>query len=257
MRLTEGQNVQVVLMVPNASAQRAITLQVDGCGEVNTFRTDVTTGQKQDIDKTNFQTFTYLPVGQYFSCGAGAVTYMIKAQTVANGTITETTISTTKVTFRPKYHIAAVALLGWDSAQRTTYGASLPYGYESPVIGRRHEKIGVAEYVGATWMIGGVDYEDMKLWNYFANVFIAADPSNPTKDVVAGISITPTGGAAISVGVSYHEGQVLEGLAPGNPVAPGTTFPSHNSWSEKGKGLFVGLSIDSRIYDVIVARFAK
>lgn len=257
-RLTEGQDVQVVLMVPDNAPPQTLSLQVDGCGDVNTFRTDIAgpitpADGKHAKDTGPPSSFEFLPVGQYFSCGAGTVTYTLKVQ--AAGATTATTISTTKVTFRPKYHVAAIALLGWDTAQRTTYAADVPAGYSSPVVARRKEKVGVATYVGATWMFGGVDYEDMQWWNYFANLFIAADPANPTKDVVAGISITPTGGAALSVGISYHEGQVLEGLVPGNPVPVGTTFPLHSSWSERGQGLFVGLSIDSRIYDSIIARF--
>jgi hypothetical protein len=257
-RLTEGQQVQVVLSVLPGDKSRTFTLQVDNCSDVSSFRTDIPDKATAVKNTKQADEPSDAYIGQYFTCAAGVVTYTIKEQVTDDaGKVTDTTLSATKITFRPKYHIAAVALAGWDSAQRTTYAADLRAGYTSPVIARRREKVGVAEYVGATWMIGGVDYEEMHWYNYFANVFIAVDPASPTKDVVAGLSITPTGGAAISLGLSFHEGQVLEGLVRGSPVALGTTFPQHSSWNERGAGLFVGLSVDSRVYNALVAQFSK
>jgi hypothetical protein len=105
-------------------------------------------------------------------------------------------------------------------------------------------------------MIGGVDYEDMEWYNYFANVFVAVNPARPLEDAVFGFAITPTGGISGAIGFSVHrEERLRPGLSVGDELAADEEVPVYHSWSNIAPGLFVGLVVDSRIYEAIISKY--
>jgi hypothetical protein len=113
--------------------------------------------------------------------------------------------------------------------------------------------VGLVGYIGGVWMVGGVDYEDMRWYNYFANPFIALNPVSPTKDAVAGIAITPTGGISLALGVSFHERTALNGYTVGQAFAGDGTVPTQSTWSSFTPGVFVGVAVDSNVYNAAKA----
>jgi len=60
-------------------------------------------------------------------------------------------------------------------------------------------------------MIGGVDYTDMRKYNYFANPFVAFDAASPLTGFVVGDTITYSGGISFAIGLAVHEGERLRG----------------------------------------------
>ena len=102
-------------------------------------------------------------------------------------------------------------------------------------------------------MVGGVDYEEMRWYNYFANPFIAVNPKSPTVDAIVGLSLTPTGGISLALGASLHEKIVLSGYSVGDAFAGDGAVPVRSTWSGIKPGFFAGVTIDSNIYSAVKA----
>ena len=248
---TEGTEMQVFVILPTA-AVHTLVLEKTSCTAPNTFRTSF--GGEEEGQESRLLDlrpgFALIPVGQHFRCGAGDVSYMLKVEGQSDA------LSTTKLRIRPRFHLAAIAMLGWDFGRRAGY-AKVPDGDMIPHIEKYRERVGIEKYVGVQWMLFGVDYENMKLYNYFLNLFAAADPASPLDDFVAGLALTPTGGISLTVGLGFHRGDVLDGVRRNDPFTGEGEIPVKASWDEPGVGLSLGVSIDSRIYDSIVKRFSK
>ena len=166
-------------------------------------------------------------------------------------------LETTTLRFRPKFHLGAIALLGWDTAERVSFSARTASGDAMPTIAEHEDRAGAEVYVGAVWMIGGVDYEEMRWFNHVSNLFVAADPTNPLTDFAAGVAITPTGGISLGLGLSFHKGSALDGPSVGDIFAGEGDVPTRSSWSAGSFGLVVGLTIDSKIYEALIAHSGK
>lgn len=292
--LTEGTPIQVAIIMPQ-NLHTAVTMEVTSCEDVHPFRTELE--EKKDEKKSNFKPtdsseaaseFELVPVGQFFACGAGKLNYKLQLGETGKNKLAvkeaapkparndendkqgkkdkaaEEACSCskdgqeTKIRIRPKYHVAAVALGGYDFAKRRSFetlrDALDPL--KPPTIGQLDSSYGLSLYVGAVWMIGGIDYENLRWWNYFANVFIAVNVAAPLENGVVGLAVTPTGGVSLGVGVSLHATTRLRGgYAVGQQFSGDGDLPTETTWKDTTPGIFAGLAIDSRVYDAISARF--
>jgi hypothetical protein len=202
-----------------------------------------------------------IPIGQWFQCGAGDMTYQLDAGVDQGGAPGASNHTNVSVRIRPKYHVAAIALVGYDTAKQDGFASASetgPDGTSRVVIAREKDRVGTSLYVGGVWMVGGVDYENFRWWNWFANIFLAVNPKNPLHDACAGLALTPTGGVSLAVGMSVHPGRVLKaGFVEGQPFTGQGDVPTRESWSDVSFGVVAGLAIDSRVYDSLVKTFAN
>lgn len=288
--ITEGKDYQVAFILPVDEAGLP-GVNVTQCDDVDPFRTNLTEDknkeQNADLVKRAMaeSRFKLVPVGSWFSCGAGHLKYDVTpieayAPAVAAGDggkqagavgkdpagdAAKAAVATGAVDIKvhPRYHLAAVAMVGWDSAKTLKYEKQRDPSAADPatasqLVGAVDGRIGATWYVGATWMIGGVDYQDMRAYNYFANLFVGVNPSSPLDDVVVGLALTPVGSLSVTGGLSLHSGTRLKSGYKANDKFTGDgDIPVERSWSTYSAGFFVGASIDSNIWSALVAKFKK
>ena len=142
---------------------------------------------------------------------------------------------------RPVYDVAAIAVVGYDSAVRNAYASV------AGTVEQQQDPTGLASYVGGVWMIGRVDYSDMRWYNYVFNLFVGINPVDPLKDVSIGLAPTLTGGVSLALGMTLHQQTKLEGLKPGDPAPTTGEIATRTSWAGPAVGAFVGLAIDTNV----------
>lgn len=262
----EGTIVQVAVLHPKkgAQAKRSYRLDVESCAAVERFRLDLDAdaatqpkvqGALPEEDDLKFE---LLPVGQWMRCGAGPLEYKLTPGSDDGQGFNEQATSTTQLEVRKVYHLAATAIVGFDTTKLPTFGLNeqTTMGVTTRTVNETSPFAGTRVLLGAQWMIGGVDYEDMRWYNYFANLFVGLDVTKPLDGATFGLALTPTGGASIAVGLSLSKTNRLKnGLQPGATFAGDGDVPVDLNWEEPGVGAFVGLAIDHRIYKALVARF--
>jgi hypothetical protein len=238
----EGTPVQVVVLAPQ-SQTAPISITVTACADVQTFRLEPTanTGRQAASEK-----FNAIPIGAWFKCGAGTASYSL-----AFGTGDGAKTAITTIRMRSVYSFAVTFLVGYDTAPTASFATSGQGGTEHVI--ENASNVGLAGYVGGAWMVGGVDYEDMRWYNYFANPFIAVNPASPTKDAVAGLAFTPAGGVSVALGVSFHERTALNGYSVGEAFTGDGTVPTQSTWSGFTPGFFIGAAVDSNVYNAAKA----
>jgi hypothetical protein len=80
--------------------------------------------------------------------------------------------------------------------------------------------------------------------------------ASPLNDAVAGLALTPKGGASFAVGASFHSSKRLtNGATVGQPFMSNGDLPTADTWDGVKPGLFLGLAIDSRVTDALSSRF--
>lgn len=281
--VSEAQPLQVAFLLPK-DEKRLPGMRLVSCPSVDPFRTKISkveddkkqnaTVREEKEEKAQQPEFELVPIGQMLRCGEGKLSYSVepipayvdqgkKQADKADGADDKNDVAPSPNDFefrvRPRYHLAATAMLGYDTATTTKFEKQTvrdEAGAESQVIGEVKDRQGLAVYVGAVWMIGGVDYEDMQPWNYFANLFVGVKPTSPTEDVVAGLAITPTGSVSLALGLSLHKTQRLKsGFTVGSTFTGEGDIPVESTWKGVKPGFFAGLSIDSNIYDQLLDRF--
>jgi hypothetical protein len=235
--LREGTPMQVVVIAA-LDQPEPIDISVTACADIQTFRV-----KPADTSGKQAAAFALIPVGAWFKCGAGTATYSLKF----GGDTGRTT--TTSVRMRSVYHFAATLIVGYDTAPTASFGTSTQGGAQHVV--ENDSRVGLAAYIGGVWMVGGVDYEDMKFYNYFLNPFIAVNPTAPTKDAIVGLALTPTGGISIALGVSLHEKTVLNGMSVGDAFTGSGSVPTRDSWGDVSPGFFAGVAVDSNVYNAV------
>jgi hypothetical protein len=249
----EGTPLQVAVIVPVGQTS-PIDIAVTSCADIQTFRlkpSDNGEGKQSAAvpDESRGPALgaaVLVPVGATFKCGAGTASYTLKFGASDTGTS-----STTSLRIRSVYHFAATFVLGYDTAPTRTFGTSAQGAAQS--VTELDNNVGLGAYIGGVWMVGGVDYEDMKPWNWFLNPFIAVNPTSPTKDAVAGLALSPTGGVSLAVGVSLHEGTALNGYSVGDPFTGSGTVPTRDTWAAMKPGFFIGAAVDSNVYNAVKA----
>ncbi|MEM7138357.1 MAG: hypothetical protein AAF500_17390 [Myxococcota bacterium] len=248
--ITEGESIQMAIIMPQGDHK--VKLNLGTCAPPETFRikTDVegggtfwATGQDGEPD------FQILPVGPIAKCGPDAVSYTIGTEYTepANTEVAH------KLRINPKYHIAAIVALGWDGARgQRFYAGDSPGAGDDTTVERRilrdRTTEGLIAYVGAQWMIGGVDYRNMRPRNYFANLFVAVNPAAPLNDIAWGFTFTPSGGLGLSIGMTLHQStelvgsnEVLQPLPTGQPE-------TRTTWNNPNLGYFIGFAVDTNVF---------
>jgi hypothetical protein len=173
-------------------------------------------------------------------------------------TVDERTTSE-RLRINPKHHIAAVVAVGWDFAKETQYfkGDSTPDDPNDDadtIIDSREVSEGATLYVGAQWMVGGVDYHNMRWWNYWANLFVAVNAVAPLDDFAIGLALTPTGGISLAVGPTFHKRTWLDdGFTDGQIFNDDGNIPTNRRWQGPVVGAFLGLTIDSNVFKALKA----
>jgi hypothetical protein len=147
-------------------------------------------------------------------------------------------------------NFAGIVLLGYDFGKRRGFDTS------SGMIISSDQVVGTVAYVGAEWMIGGVDYEDLHWYNYFANLFLAVNAAAPTHDAIAGLAVTPTGGLSLALGVSLHAGQELSnGLMVGSTLTGNGSIPTTTGYNNVSPGFFIGIAVDTSVSNALSGAF--
>lgn len=250
--LREGTPVQVVVIASRASGFEFAPKE---CASLKTFRT-VGDGaapppaEKQAADGALGATPRpmLVGVGPYVRCGAGSLSYDLSYGT---GT-TAKTLSTTKLEMRPVYSFALVTAIGFDTTISRDFEA-IP-GEAGNVIAAKHDRFGPTILIGGQWMLGGVDYTDMRWYNYFANPFVAFDAASPLSGFVAGNTFTLTGGISLAVGLAAHRGVRLKGAQLGDSLGELGDVPRDNTWRRQRLGFYIGVALDSKVFEALKSR---
>ena len=186
--------------------------------------------------------------GAYVQCGAGNLTYDL---TYGTGAATKA-LSTTKLTIRPTYTLAVVTAVGLDTTIIHDYAAVRAQELGTGnVIGNKHTKVGPSVLVGGQWMLGNVDYTDMRWYNYVLNPFAAVDASAPLSGFVVGDTLTLTGGISLALGLAVHPGVRLKSARLYDPLADAADPSKESSWNAYHLGFFIGLALDSKVFKAL------
>lgn len=266
-RVSEGESAQVVLIVPSG-ANITANVEVTGCEDVNPFRvrSDASTEpKKQGAEEVEPDDFELRPIGEQLRCGPDEFSYTIRPTLHApelpggdkqakDAPEPEPSGASTTITVGSRNHLAGVAVVGYSSAKQVEFEKRTDRAEADTVtIAETEERRGAGVYVGALWMLGGVDYGNMRWYNYFANVFVGANPESPLEDIVAGLSFTLSGGVSLSAGVNLLKGVRLDDYSVGDEFSGDGAIPTKDSWKEASVGFFGGLAIDTDIYEALIA----
>lgn len=242
------------------SDAEAITLKMDVEGGLAA----ADLGSKDDFAEAD--RYEAALVGQYLTCGTGSLAYTLTvAHPGPDGTATTT--SDVEIAVRNTSNLAAIFVPGWDFGTRTEAwidSSTATDGTQGTIAIDDSVTLGPALYAGAQWMIGGVDYADMRWYNHFANPFFAvgvsgfsngettADTARITSpSYLVGTAITPTGGISLAVGASVRPDLNLRGLSEGDPIQSGAAISYESTWNNVRPSLFIGVAIDSQIYNAM------
>ncbi|MBZ4409519.1 hypothetical protein K8640_14945 [Myxococcus sp. XM-1-1-1] len=271
--VSEGEWIQVAFLLPETE-ERMPRITSKNCEAVNTFRQKEAPSAKEGADALKERQgakaderarpikFKLVPVGQMFRCGAGPLSYEVhplsgyeaKRQKEAGTTPEAASSSVENVVtarVRPRYHLAATAMVGFDTATTRRFETD-----SSQLVQEVTDREGLAVYVGATWMVIGVDYEAMTELDYFLNVFAAVKPTSPTEDAVVGLAFTYTGSLSLALGLSLHKNtRLTKGYTVGSSFTGDGDIPTEKTWKGMRPGFFVGFAVDSNIYDALIKRF--
>lgn len=246
--------VQVVVISTHASGFNMVS---KGCVTPTPLR--VLGGQQSDPPKTQSDRVDSVPeartaslalvgAGAHLECGAGELTYDLTYGNAGD----EKVLSTTSVTIRPTFTLAVLTAIGFDTTIKHDYAAVRARDLEAGhVIGNRHTKVGPSVLVGAQWMLGNVDYSDMRWYNYIANPFVAIDAAAPLSGFVVGDTLTLTGGVSLALGLAVHPGVRLKGTRLYDPIADNAEPQKDTDWSSYRLGFFVGIALDSKVFKAL------
>jgi hypothetical protein len=243
--LREGIPLQVVVLTNHALGPY---VDVTSCPDEVRFRIKQPdgAGAAEKKGEVAAEQISLIPVGQIFECGAGAMSYDLKSGPGVDAKV----LSTTKLVSRPVYSFALVTAVGFDTTISHDFAAvRSPSGINE--VARENDRVGPAVLAGAEWMVGGVDYGDMKWNNYIVNPFAAVDASSALTGFVVGDSITVTGGVSLAIGLAVHRGTRLTGVSVGTPLGDAAAVPKEATWHDPRFGLFLGVTLDSNVYNAL------
>ncbi len=239
--LSEREPAQVVV-IADARAGLAVELVVSTCEDVQPFR--VTRPEPARLEgREPRREWMLVPVGPLLRCGEGTLAYTLRVGGEEGGG--------TRVRVRPVHNVSATVVYGFDFVKEKRFAV---------VDGRVTEEAdatGLGVRLGVTWYLPwGMDYEELRWHNHFANLVFAVDPEAPTERFVTGLGLTPTGGLSLLVGVSVHRVTALGGgLTPGAEFTGVGEVPTRREWRAAGVRPFIGLSLDDDIFTVFQQRF--
>jgi len=188
--------------------------------------------------------FALLPIGPLIACGPDTMAYAVTS--IPDISTAKPEPAGARLEVRPVYHLGATAFLGFDGVKKPTFSG------KSGKVVQTDDRYGTGVLVGASWYPWGVDYGDMKWWNYFINPFAAVSLDAPKDHFVIGTTLTVTGGISIAIGGSFHHIEEPDGIAVGAAFTGDGAVPLRKSWSSKtGRGLYVGVGLDTKIFTEI------
>ncbi len=268
--VSEGQWIQVAFLLPQ-SEDRVPRATSKNCEVVDLFRQKGTDDSaKEDAKQSKVpkdkllkmagEGFKLVPMEKMFQCGAGKLSYEVhpladyvdaSEQAAASGATATATPNMFETRVRPRYHLAATAILGLDTATNRRFEVD-----QAQAIQEVKDREGLSVYLGAVWMVGGVDYEDMEPRNYFLNVFAAVKPTSPTEDAVVGLALTPTGSLSLALGLSLHRNvRLAKGYTVGAAFTGDGEIPTEKTWKGVRPGVLIGLAVDTNILDALTRKF--
>jgi hypothetical protein len=251
--LREGTPVQIVMIQP-VQGGPTVAVTTKSCAAFKAFRVagdDGTTKQGGDggLDPATAVRPEYelAAVGPYLRCGAGSLAYDL---TFKPGAADAVTVAHT-LEVRPEYSFALLTTLGFDSTISHDFQAVPAMGGGSTVAAK-HDRVGPSILIGGQWMVGGVDYTDMRWYNYLLNPFIAFDAASPLTGFVVGDTLTIRGGISLAFGLAAHRGTRLKGVQLGDALSGGDV-PKDDTWHEQRLGFFIGAAFDSKVFEALKA----
>jgi hypothetical protein len=237
--LTERAPIQIAV-IARPGTTPALTLSVTSCEKVVPFRIREPAPAGAPQAKELKPPPVLVAYGPLLRCGAGTFSYSL-------GIDGSSTAHSLRV--RPVSHLAFTTAYGFDFTRVPSFAV------ENGKVARTSDRAGFGLRLGATWFPLGIDYEDMKPWNY-VNPMFAFDPVSPTENFLVGGAITPTGGLALLVGANFRRRTALRGTTVGADIT-GTEVPTSKEWTNNGIGLYVGLSVDDDVFQAIKGRLGR
>lgn len=187
--------------------------------------------------------FTLLPIGPLVACGPDTMAYTVTS--IPDAATARPEPAGARLEVRPVYHLGATAILGFDQVQKPTFSG------KSGTVTETTDPYGTGLLIGATWYPLGVDYGDMKWWNYVINPFLAVSLDAPRDHFVVGTTLTITGGISLAIGGSFHHIEEPDGTEVGAPFTGDGAVPVRKTWSKAGRGLYIGVALDTKIFTEI------
>lgn len=246
----EGTPVQIVMIQPSQGAPD-VQVVTKNCAAVKAFRVTGDSGTEKQGAPGGVGAapprFELSARGPYLRCGAGSLTYdlQIKAGSAAAVTVSQT------LEVRPVYSFALLTTLGFDTTISHDFQA-VPAAGGGDIVTPRHDRIGPSILVGGQWMLGGVDYTDLRWYNYFGNPFLAFEAASPLTGFVVGDTLTIRGGISLAIGLAAHKGTRLRGVRVGDPLPTGDV-PKDATWHAQRLGLYLGVALDSKVFEALKA----
>jgi hypothetical protein len=192
--------------------------------------------------------FKLLVVGQPLECGAGKLQYSIRVN--QKGVAGESIQASWRI--RPVYRFAAAIALGFDAGKDRTYTVK-----DGKIAEATNPKnVGTKTKLGFIWFPVGVDFEDMRWYNYVLNPVLLFDLEAPKKSFVIGTALTPSGGISVVLGRSFRSVSVPKLGGVGDPVT-GETVELHEHFAKEGRGWFIAVALDSKIYAALKGLIPK
>ncbi|MCA9551499.1 MAG: hypothetical protein KC933_15795 [Myxococcales bacterium] len=236
--ISEGERLQVVMVMPQGGDWPDVELTITSCPDPVSFRVD---GQARGKAQAARLPPELVPIGRPVSCGAGSLSYNLK---VGDKTIA------VQVRVRTKTHLTFIVLPGFSFAPDRTFVA------ERGSVTLVKDRQGASVWAGGMWHPAGVDYEDMQWFNYVLNPFVALKLDDATQSFVVGNGITVSGGLYLSAGLAVTRTREPVGYALGQAFAGDGDVPTRRIWSSEGLGLFLGIGLDSDVYDALSKAFS-
>lgn len=237
--------LQVVALVPAGQPATSYEVTVQNCPDRDPFRIQ---GDLSSIGQlmSAGQQFVVVPVGEAFRCGEGRVVYTVRP-IVQGAPAREDTFR-----LRPVYRLATTFSYGFDFTRTPSFSLD-----SDRKIIRRDDEAGTGLLAGFTWFPWGVDFEDMKAYNYWLNPVILFDTKAPGENFVLGNAFTPRGGLSIVVGAAIHKVTRLEGIGEGETLTGEGDIPTRKEWDRDGIGWYVSVALDQHVFGKLRNVFKK
>lgn len=243
--LREDRTYQVVVIADMKRPRWSADLNVTACPQREGVRVYGTLPDVKELQAAGHD-FKLLPVDRMLACGAGTMEYTLRVkQADTTGDAIQTSWRV-----RPVYHLAAILGLGFDSNKERTYSV------KDQKVAVSEKTRGTTSKLGFTWFPGGVDFEEMRWYNYVVNPFLVFDLDTPKKALVVGNAFTLMPGLSFMVGGSFRQTSVPDGFRAGDAFT-GETLPMKDDWTKDGRAWYVGIGLDSRLYTTLKGLMTK